>query len=289
MHDDGEKMFLGRTGRFDGFDIIEIILEQPATSRFLARKLLVYFVHEPPTVAEIEALAARIRATGYDMREVMRSLLASEIFYAPEVIGARVKSPVELVVGTVRLLEVEPEDLYAMARATRGMGQELFQPPNVKGWDGGRKWINTATIFTRYNFASGMLAGTGSEQSGRMMGGGRGSKYLDRLRRHRADVLAHLEDYPGLTVPEIQVPGGPQPAFDPVPILEAYNLRRDNAVLNHFADRLLGVKIDPRQRRFLKALLTQGTRKFDAATPDGQRRVISLVNALLTMPEYQVN
>ncbi len=287
-HDDGQKTFLGETGAFDGDDIIRIILKHDASTRFLAHRILRYFHSDPPADSDVTALATVIRAEKHDLRAVMRTLFTSELFYAPGAVHARIKSPVDLVVGTVRLLEAEPDDIYAMTRATRGMGQELFQPPNVKGWDGGREWINPATVFTRYNFASALLAGTHTDLAARMMGGGRGGAVLDRLRQHRRELADNLESYPGLDVPPIQLADRPQRPYDPTPLLERHHLRGDDEVLNHFVDRLLQLPVDPRQRKWLKTLVTSGPGRFDAATPLGKQCVVSLINALLTMPEYQV-
>jgi len=285
MHDDGEKTFLGRRGRFDGHDIINIILDQPAASRFLARNLLTYFVRDDPSDADVEALAGVIRMHDYDMRAIMRSLLKSEMFYASDAMGGLIKSPVDLVVGTFRVLELSPGDLYGAARALRGMGQDLFQPPNVKGWDGGRQWISTATIYARYNFASAMLAGTRTPQAARMMGPGANP---ERMQRHRSDLLHDLDDYPGLEIPEAQIEPRDQPPFDPGMIIERERLTSADQVLNHFVERVLPTGIDPRQRAYLRALLIRESGRFDAASADGRQRVVSLVNALLTMPEYQV-
>jgi uncharacterized protein (DUF1800 family) len=285
MHDDGEKTFLGRTGRFDGNGIIDIILDQLAAERFLARKLLVYFVRDDPPDADVEALARVIRAHDFNMREVMRKLLKSELFYAREIMFSQIKGPVDLVVGTFRVLELPPHDLYGAVRALRGMGQDLFQPPNVKGWDGGRKWISTATIYARYNFASAVLAGTHTPLADRMMGPG---AKPDRLQRKRRELLHELDDYPGLEVPEIQVEPSDQPPFDPLAIIEREHLSTADRVVNHYIERVLQMPVDPRQREFLQRLVVKGVGRFDSASSEGGQRVVSLVNALLTMPEYQV-
>ncbi|MCH7813844.1 MAG: DUF1800 domain-containing protein, partial [Planctomycetes bacterium] len=105
QHDDGKKTVLGRRGRFDGEDVIDIILEQPATARHRAGKLLVFFVEPEPPRELINALAAVLRRSGYDFRETMRVLLGSKVFYSPRAMYAKIKSPVELIVGSVRLLE----------------------------------------------------------------------------------------------------------------------------------------------------------------------------------------
>ncbi len=169
QHDNGEKTFLGRTGQFDGDDIIDIILEQPETARYLAGKLWTHFVAPDPEVAQIAAVAELLGTTDFDLRETLRALFRSDAFYAASARHSLYKSPTELMVGTVRRLEIPPNDLRAANEAMKQMGQELFQPPNVKGWPGGRDWINPSTLFIRYNAMGGMIYGTpGPRQTGEL-------------------------------------------------------------------------------------------------------------------------
>jgi uncharacterized protein (DUF1800 family) len=153
QHDDGVKTFLGRTGDFDGSDVVRIIFEQPAAPRFLARKLLAFFVYEDPEPELVDQLAALIVRKGFVLQTVMSTLLRSEVFYSDRAYRALVKSPVQFVVGTHQLFgiaQVAPVELATL----RTMGQVLFSPPNVKGWDGGAAWINSQTVLTRENFAN---------------------------------------------------------------------------------------------------------------------------------------
>lgn len=157
-HDFGPKTYLGRTGNLDGGDVIEIILQQPCTSRFMAKKLLRFFVCDDPTPQEIDGLASVIRANNYEFKPVVRSLLGSEIFFSSKALRTQIKSPVQLVVGTARTLGVSVDE-HALVMAARGLGQDLLYPPNVKGWDGGETWINTQTLLLRYNFAGYLVDG----------------------------------------------------------------------------------------------------------------------------------
>src|ERR1043166_3633717 len=139
-HDDGLKTFLGRSDNLDGTDVIDIILEQPSTARFMARKLLRYFVCDDPEPAVVEELATMLRAKNYEFEPVVRAILQSEIFYSPKTYRTQIKSPAQLVVGSVRSLGVTMNE-RAMAVGMRMLGQDLLYPPNVKGWDGGEAWI----------------------------------------------------------------------------------------------------------------------------------------------------
>jgi uncharacterized protein (DUF1800 family) len=155
-HDDGRKTFLGRSGDFDGSDIVEIIFEQPAAARWFARKLLRFFVYDDPEPELVEAFAAVIRRHDYNLQPCLSLLLRSNVFYSARAYRALVKSPVEFVVGVHRLLGIErvnPAELGALGR----MGQVLFRPPSVKGWDGGGAWLNSQSLLARENFASALL------------------------------------------------------------------------------------------------------------------------------------
>jgi len=155
QHDDGKKTFLGQTGNFTGSDIVAIIFRQPAAAQFFATKLLSFFVYMDPEPQLVDQVAALLRRSDFELRPVMATLLRSNVFFSDRAYRALVKSPVEFVVGTHQLFgiaKVAPVELGAL----RQMGQVLFYPPNVKGWDGGAAWLNSQTVLTRENFANGV-------------------------------------------------------------------------------------------------------------------------------------
>ena len=156
-HDSGEKTIFGKTGNWDGDQLVDLILEQPATARWIAGKLFAFLVHEQPDEPVVEALAAILRDENYELRPMLKTLFLSKQFYSAEAMGTQVKSPIQLIVGTVRSLGVESPNTGALASASQAMGQDLYQPPNVKGWDGGHAWINTNSLFSRQNFAARLL------------------------------------------------------------------------------------------------------------------------------------
>lgn len=153
QHDDGVKTFLGRTGPFDGTDVIDIIFEQPATARFLPRRLFEFFAGYRPPDGLVEELARTFRAVDFEVGPLVRTILRSEAFYAPQALRAQVKSPAQLVIGTARLLGLGSEAARALTLAMDLMGQALLIPPHVGGWPSGEGWITTSTILVRYNFA----------------------------------------------------------------------------------------------------------------------------------------
>jgi uncharacterized protein (DUF1800 family) len=159
-HDDGEKKAFGQSGHWRDNDIVRIVLEQPAAGRFLARALFRQFVSESltPDDALVEPLAQELRTSDYDIAKCLRTILRSELFNSEHAYRARVKGPVDYVVSLLRTLDasVPVEDL---ATSMGGVGQSLFAPPNVKGWEGGRAWLNSATLVSRHNLAWRLVGG----------------------------------------------------------------------------------------------------------------------------------
>lgn len=156
QHDTGEKVVFSKRGHFDGGEIIELCLEHPACPRFLAFKLLRQFVEPSSTREHIDALAARIRQHNFQWRPILRELFASRLFFGELARQSIIKSPVELLLGAVRQLKAKP-NLQNLARLSAELGQDIFEPPTVKGWDGGRLWISSTTLIQRANFATALL------------------------------------------------------------------------------------------------------------------------------------
>ena len=152
QHDFGQKSFLGRTGTFNGEDVIDIILEHPATAEFIAAKVYRYFVREDVTDATHTALGATLRDGGYELKPLLKQIFLSRDFYSPLSYATQIKSPVHLVVSTYRKLGLTKlPTVPDFGRLTGGLGQALFNPPNVAGWAGGRTWITPASLLQRGN------------------------------------------------------------------------------------------------------------------------------------------
>jgi uncharacterized protein (DUF1800 family) len=152
IHDYDNKTVLGRSGNFDGDDVLDILLAKTETAEFIARKLWREFVSPDPDEAEVKKIASRFRDSRYDIKVALYDLLISDAFYAKENRGVLVKSPVDLVVGTLKQFDLKPGEPVPFAVAAAAMGQNLFSPPNVKGWPGGQAWINTSTLLARKAF-----------------------------------------------------------------------------------------------------------------------------------------
>jgi uncharacterized protein (DUF1800 family) len=162
-HDDGSKTFLGQKGEWSGDDIIRIILEQPQCARFLCEKIWEFFVEDPAPPAVVNRLANAWVGAKYDVPALLRIIFSSEEFYAPAVRRTQIKSPVQWVISTARMLEIPlPGDL-ALLNALRQLGQVPFAPPNVKGWAGGKSWISASTLLFRYNLAGYLVGAIGRD------------------------------------------------------------------------------------------------------------------------------
>ena len=152
QHDFGEKTFLGRTGAFNGEDIIRIILEQPVTGEFVAAKLYRYFVREEIPAAVKVQLGREFRESGYRVKPLLKRIFLSKDFYSSASYATQIKSPVHLVISTYKKMGLrELPTIPDVGRMTAGLGQSLFDPPNVAGWAGGRTWITPATLLQRGN------------------------------------------------------------------------------------------------------------------------------------------
>ncbi len=166
LADNGTKTFLGQTGPWRRNDILRIILEQPATAEHVGRKLYRWFVSEAtlPSDELIQPLAAEFRASDYSIEHVVGIILRSRHFFSPAAYRQRVKSPVEFCAGTIRQLEParSPNLLKLAAVNCEEQGQILFDPPSVKGWDGGAAWLNSASTLARLNWAAQLLMGNAS-------------------------------------------------------------------------------------------------------------------------------
>ena len=173
-HDDSEKTFLGETGRWNGEDVVDIICKQPATARFISRKLYDFFVadevpvpswrlQEPKDGDAIRILENAYFDSGYEINAMLRALFTSDFFKSEASRYAKVKSPADVVIGTMRMVQdhTEPKPgLFFVAMEPKYMGLDLLNPPTVEGWHTGAEWINSGSLIDRINFASGLLGNT---------------------------------------------------------------------------------------------------------------------------------
>ena len=160
--DESPKTIFGKTGPFTGADVINIIFEKDQPARFMARKLWEFFVYENPPDAAIDALAGTLRKADWQTAPLLREIFLSREFYAEPSIRTQIKAPVQFIIQLLKQLEItEPPSGFPIT-AQQQLGQILFMPPNVAGWDWGQAWINTNTLLTRYNLAGFLTKGAGT-------------------------------------------------------------------------------------------------------------------------------
>jgi uncharacterized protein (DUF1800 family) len=313
QHDFGEKTFLGRTGPLNGEDIVDTILAHPVTGEFVAAKLYRYFVREDIT-SEVKAdLGRSFRASGYQIKPLLRRIFLSKDFYSAPSVATQIKSPVHLVVSTYKKMGLrEIPTIPDFGRMTGGLGQTLFEPPNVAGWAGGRTWITPATLLQRGNLfrdvlfpdvasfrppdrsmsatdtrvgerlAQGMniteATREGDAESNKMVD--RDEDYNTRYGGYAGNLLAFERTKLILRKPA---------EIDLTALVVAARADTADKVVDHFARRFLSVELAEKDRAllvsFLRDKLGSSTVQPGPALESSLRELLYLV---LSTPEYQL-
>jgi uncharacterized protein (DUF1800 family) len=149
QHDNGTKNVLGQSGNFEGDDVLDILIAQKQTARFITQKIYRFFVNDTIDTEKTEWLADRFYRSGYEISKLLEDIFTSEWFYEEKNVGIKIKSPIELLAGIRRMLPMELENEESQLILQRILGQTLFYPPNVAGWPGGRSWIDSSTLMMR--------------------------------------------------------------------------------------------------------------------------------------------
>ncbi len=149
QHDDGSKTFLGKTGNYNGDDILNILLENKQSANYISRKIYRYFVNENVNEKNQQWLSNHFYSNNYDIAKLLEDIYTSDWFFDEKNIGTRIKSPVELLAGIRRLLPMQLENDQSQLLFQRALGQVLFYPPNVAGWPGGKNWIDSSSLMLR--------------------------------------------------------------------------------------------------------------------------------------------
>jgi len=262
QRDDGAKNFMGKTGDLSGDEIIDILARQPACSKFIARKLWRFFADDEPSPQIVDALAARIRGHNYEIRPVLREMFSSAQFYARGALRSQIKSPVQYLVQTTKLLATDLPAPAVAQNAMRQMGQILFAPPNVKGWDGGKSWVSTSTLLFRYNFANYLINGDAMRPAG------------DRGKQKGADLGFRR----GARMAEIP----PRAPLDVARIIPAELRDKPNDLVAHLCQRLFGTPGPEKERTAFIGFLEK--RRPD--TSDQAMR--ELLHLMMSTPQFQL-
>jgi uncharacterized protein (DUF1800 family) len=258
-HDEGVKTVFGKSSDFDGEDVLRLIVAQPQAAHFITAKLWHYFSGEMPSADLNAALAALFRKHGNNFKPVLRAMFLSEEFYAPSLIRNQVKSPVQWLVGTVRMLESELPPAVACWALTRNLGQDLFAPPNVKGWDGGLTWITTNNLLTRYNQAAALVQGDMSTVASGSYGK---NPNMARMVNNRLQNAR-------------------PPRVDVTKILTAQERNDKQALVAALERRLLQSKLKPKQEQALREYL-------DSQGELDEGDILGAIRLVMSTPEYQL-
>lgn len=157
FHDPGSKTILGQTGNFKGEDVIQILLKEKQTARYLSEKIIDFLIGRPISGSLINGFVDVFYDSNYDLSVLIKAILTSEAFFAEETMACKIKSPTELLVGMTRLFEIEYREPKTIIQIQRKLNQTLFFPPNVAGWAGGRAWIDSSTLMLRLKLSSLLL------------------------------------------------------------------------------------------------------------------------------------
>lgn len=275
-HDTGEKTVLGKTGKFGVKEVLALVVSHPACGPHVAGRLIEYFgAHDPKGTLKARMARAFV-ASKYELRPMLEELFTSPEFFAPEARGNRVKGPVRLLVGACRDFALQGEVTPSLAQSTVPLGQELFNPPTVKGWPSGDEWITATTLALRYRYGEVLLDGkplTGTEPLGRIRG-----TLIPRDRAEAKKTIARLLD---LDAEKAAGTGkdGIKVRFEPVRVAPAKLADDPAGLVDHLLGRVLAVK----PRAATRDAVVEACKAVKAAD-----RAKLAARLILASPEYQV-
>ena len=322
QHDAGGKTFLGHTGDFDGVDIIDIIMEQPATAEYVAGKIYRYYVRDELNSELQTELGNVFREADYEVAALLETMFLSKDFYNAASVGVHIKSPVELAISTYRKLGLnDVPGVPDFNQATSALGQTLFRPPTVAGWAGGRSWITPGLLLERGNFARDVLFPDINFIPSDRRNGSREIQSVARRIREGMDITSATQPSSvseGQIIAESNMLADRDEDFNtrygsfrgwqmaiervkPIPrhtarlnlsqMVETQDLQTSNEVVDYFIARFMRVAPGEDSRRMLVSFLDRelGTSSISEAQTymeDGWRMTLHL---LMSQPEYQLN
>jgi hypothetical protein len=320
QHDDGEKTFLGKTGRFDGVEVIDIIMQQPATADYIAGKIYRYFVRQDLSPELQKQLGATLRQNHYEIRPLLEKIFLSRDFYSQASVGTRIKSPVELAVVFYKQLGLKSiPGVPDLNLATGALGQQLFAPPTVAGWAGGQSWITPGLLLERANFARDVLFPDISFlPPDRFTGGGEVRRVAERIREGMDISTATNDDTKVGTRAESNMNAdrdeefntrygsfrGSQMAIErvkPIPrdtaqvnlsrMVRGEDLKTTKQVVDYFIRRFMRVPPSEESRAKLVAFLDKdlGTSDISVAQTYMEQSLRLLLHLIASQPEYQLS
>lgn len=276
-HDGEEKTFFGKTGDWDGSDIVRMICEHPATPRFMARKFLHFFVCNNPPEEMVEEAAGIYKAGGMSAKPLLGAIFRSGLFYSDFARQKVVKSPVSLSLGALKSMNVQGLDRTKLLDALRLMGEDLFFPPDVNGWPGGMTWISSNTLLLRYNFSNFLLNGVSADdfKTFEKTEGMTASDRREFIEAQRGNGL--IEWSPRKQLEERGL---------------AKRLTSANMLVDYFSREFLQRPLDratlDNYLRFCQTDASGGRADYSIASPNFDERTKGLVHLIMSSPEYQL-
>lgn len=280
QHDTGEKSFLGRRGEFGGDEILDIILEQHAAATHIATRLFSYFAYDHPEPEVVEGLAETLRSNDWELRPMLRRLFRSQAFFSARATATKIKSPVELVVGLHRSLGLDGRRAVGLSLHAEMLGQALMDPPNVKGWPGGRDWITTSNLLARYNVA-GAIVGLPQDRARALQGQGRAGRAMRMLERMGMDMDPEMDQRARRGRRQ------PPPTYDAVGEVRRRGLASAEEIVAYFGRALLAGPMTPQMRATLLEYLARDG-GFSLEKRDAGERLHGLLRLIVSTPEFQL-
>jgi uncharacterized protein (DUF1800 family) len=313
LHDAASKKFLGREGDFGGEEIVDIILEQPATAEFIAAKLYRFFVREEISASTQASLGKAFRAADYQIKPLLKAIFLSRDFYSEPSVAMQIKSPVQLFVSTYRKLGIKQAPTAPDFNDLTGpLGQSLLYPPNVAGWAGGRTWITPATLLERGNAMRGILYPPDLAKYGhpdrvipriyaivgeRMAQGmnitnatNSGDSAMSMLADADEDYNTRYGVYQGYLMAHERVKMIPRHTaqLDLASIVSAAGAETAAAVVDHLLLRFLRAPLGSEDRQALVAYLEERLGSDTLASDSAEQALRSVLYLILSSPEYQL-
>ena len=320
QHDDGVKTVLNQSGRFNGEQVIDIVLAQPVTAEFIAGKLYRYFVREDLSVSHQQQLGKLLRDSRYDTAAFMETVLLSKDFYSDDSVATRIKSPVELVISTYKKMGLQAvPGIPDFNEQTELLGQKLFYPPNVAGWAHGRSWITPGLLLARGNviydtvfppidfvaadrvpnglyqinpvadkLAQGQDITTATKPEGKNMGEMSMSNQGDR----DEDFNTRLASYHAWrkAIEKVKPIERATAQLNVSAMLRAAKCQTTDDAVAHLAQRFLSVKLSAEVQQRIAHMLAQdlGTRQLSAADSYMEDALRNALHVILSLPVYQL-
>ncbi|WP_338813940.1 DUF1800 domain-containing protein [Bernardetia sp. Wsw4-3y2] len=260
QHDEGKKTFMGKTGNFDGTDIIDIILSKKETAHFIATKIYHFFVNENNINSkQVDELTDVFFNSEYDIEKTMKHLFSQDWFYDDKHIGSKIKSPVEFLVGIMRTLDLDFKNEDGILFTQKALGQILFRPPNVAGWQGGKAWIDNATLLVRLNYAGYIF--------------------------NQAEVEIDIKDEPETR--KIRVGRKIDVSANLNPLIKSFQKIDSKDLAKELSDFLIQIPSDSK-KELDKILQKTAFEKYANAATNQNEKIKAWTVSILSLPEYQM-